>query len=299
MSQPSINSDEPSVEQSHAFATSLFQGAQLVSQYMKGRFGLIEGVIVKSETGYREACIKGLWMRAYAWMHTIEKLSHPLDFQAISAGNRALLEITVDLILLHSDKTNASGWKMHWWGESEKLRASEQVIKFYTDQGLLVPDEYEGQMTFCRESTASINHMRKALWPIKADPSIAKHPKRWTGTGNLFEDIKKADEYYGRLPQSDLGCTLTEYYRTEYPKMNWRIHSGAASFWNQPPQSYELVSGFALKGCADLSMLCTKIILLDFGFDSVLTGLNAEWDIIKNQRDLLVFQELQKVNGLS
>lgn len=76
--------------------------------------------------------------------------------------------------------------------------------------------------------------------------------------------------------------------------MNWRIHSGAASFWNQPPQAFHLVAGFALKWCGDLGMLCTKIVLSDFGFDVALNGLRDEWENIKAQRDLVCFQELNK-----
>jgi hypothetical protein len=282
------------IEESKAFATGLFQGTQIVSYYMKDCHPLIEGVIIKSETGHREACLKGLWMRAYAWMQTIGKLNDPLDFQAISAGNRALLEITVDLVLLHHDKTNESGWKMFWWNLSEKLKASEQIISFYNEQGLTVPDTYEAQEIFCRDEKSIIDNMRVTLWPNKKNPSKPVHPDRWTGNGNLFDDIVKADQLYGSVIKADIGLTLVEYYRTEYRKMNWRIHSGVASFWNQPPEAYNLTCGFALKWCADFGMLCTKIILNDFGFDVAVEGLKQEWESIKSQRDLVCFQELDK-----
>lgn len=291
--------NEPNIEQTKAFATGLFQGAQIVSTYMKKRYPLIESVIEKSETGYRDACIKGLWTRAYAWMNTLGKLNDPLDFQAISVGNRALLEITVDLVLLHHDKTNSSGWRMYWWGESAKMRAAEQVLKYYSDLGLPVPDRYDAQVEFCRDSKSSVDHMRKALWPNKRDPNRARHPSRWTGDGTLFDDVVKADELSGSAFKAELDSTLVEYYRTEYPKMNWRIHSGAASFWNQPPQAFNLVVGFAFKWCADLAMLCTKIVLTDFGFDVALNELKDEWQDIKSQRDLASFQELKKFYAAS
>jgi len=85
-----------------------------------------------------------------------------------------------------------------------------------------------------------------------------------------------------------------EYYRTEYPKMNWRIHSGVAAFWNQPPQAFNLVSGFAFKWCADFSMLSTKIVLSDFEFNEVLDDLRQEWENLRHQRDLLSFQQISK-----
>lgn len=285
------------IEESKAFATGLFQGAQIVSFYMKDRCPLIRGVIIKSETGHRETCLKGLWMRAYAWMQTLEKLNSPLDFQAVSVANRALLEIAVDLVLLHHDKTNESGWRMFWWSLSEKLKASEQIVNFYTEQGLAVPDTYEAQETFYRDEKSIVESMRITLWPNKKNPSKAVHPDRWTGNSNLFPDIEKADELYGSVIKADIGSTLVEYYRTEYRKMNWRIHSGVAGFWNQPPASFNLVCGFALKCCADLGMLCTKIVLADFGFDETLEGLKQEWENIKRKRDFHYIEEMYKFHA--
>ena len=180
---------------------------------------MIEGVIEKSETGYRDVCIRGLWGRAHAWMQTLVKLNDPLDFQAMSVANRALLEITVDLLLLHHDKTNASGWKMHWWGESQKMKSAEQIIKYYESNALALPDQYEGQANFIRDSKASVDHMRKVLWPNKKDPSRPTHPGRWTGNATLFDDIVTADQFYESVVKADLDSTLVEYYRTEYSKM--------------------------------------------------------------------------------
>jgi len=283
------------IEESKAFATGLFQGAEIVSFYMKDRYPLIAEAEIKSETGPKGACLKGLWMRAYAWMQTIGKLNDPLDIQAISVGNRALLEITVDLVLLHQDKTNESGWKMIWWGESEKLTASEQIVNFYNEQGLSVPDRYEAQEMFYKNRKSSIEDTRKTLWPNRKNPS--KHPDRWTGNNNLFNDIEKADQLYGSVIKDDLGSNLVEYYRTEYRKMNWRIHSGVSSFLKQPPEAFNLSCGFALKACADLGMLCTKIVLADFGFDVALEGLKQEWENIKRKRDFVYIQELYKFHS--
>jgi hypothetical protein len=213
-------------EQCKAFATGLFQGAQIVHQYMKDRYALIsdaEGT--PEETGYKVGCIKRLWIRAYLWMQTLSKLNDPLDFQAIAVGNRALLEILVDLILLHHDKTYEMAAKMFWWAESEKLKGSEQIIAFYADQGLDIPDEYDAQKEFYTTKKTNIEIMRKTHWPDRKTPT--KHPDRWTGNSNLFEDVERADQLYGSVVNAEIRTTLVEYYRTQYRKMNWQIHSGS------------------------------------------------------------------------
>jgi hypothetical protein len=283
---------ELEIEESKALATGLFQGAQVVSEYMRRHAPMISEAEVTSQIGYKETSVKGLWMRAYAWLQTIEKLNDPLDFQAISVGNRALLEIAVDLVWLHNDKTNSSAWKMYWWGQSEKLRTSEQIVNFYQNESRVVPDIYEAQETFCRNEKLNVENMRKTLWPKRKKPD--SHPKRWTGNANLFDDIVAADQYYGPVIQREVGVTLAEYYRTEYPKMNWRIHSGVASFWNQPPQAFFLMCGFGFKSCADFGMLCTKIALTDLGLDKVLPELEQEWSKIKRRRDYVYIHELYK-----
>ena len=290
-----IMESEFGIEQSKAFATGPFQGARIVTKYMKDRYVLISEAEGNSETGYKTGCIKRLWIRAYLWMQTLAKLDHPLDFQAISVGNRALLEFLVDLILLHHDKTYELAAKMFWWGESEKLREAEQVIDFYDKQGLSVPDEFEAQKMFRKTDKIKIEDMRKTHWPNRKNPST--HPKRWTGNSTLLEDITDADQLYGSVVKAEIGSTLTEYYRTHYREMNWRIHSGVASLGDQPPEAFYLICGFGFKWCADFAMLCTRIALTDLGLDGSLTDFEQEWEGIKRKRDHVYIHELYKFHS--
>ena len=66
--------DTPDTDNTLAFADALYSGVQLVSEYMKSRSDMIESVLPKSETGHRDAAIKGLWFRARAWMSSLENL---------------------------------------------------------------------------------------------------------------------------------------------------------------------------------------------------------------------------------
>lgn len=47
--------DEPTIEQTKAFATGLYQSVQVVADYVKERWRLIEGVFPNSQTGHRDA----------------------------------------------------------------------------------------------------------------------------------------------------------------------------------------------------------------------------------------------------
>jgi len=283
------------IERGKAFATGLFQGAQVVGQYMKDRYVLITEADGKPQTGYKTGCMKRLWLRAYLWMQTLGKLNDPLDFQAISIGNRTLLEILVDLIILHHDQTHEMAAKMFWWGESEKLKGSEQIVTFYADQGLSVPDEFEAQEIFYKTRKSNIENMRRTHWPNRKNPT--KHPDRWTGESNLFEDIKRADQLCGLAIKAEISTTLVEYYRTQYRKMNWRIHSGVASLGDQPAEAFYLICGFGFKWCADFAMLCTKIALSDLRLGVALSELEQEWESIKRKRNHVYIHELYKFHS--
>jgi Family of unknown function (DUF5677) len=280
------------IENTTAFATGLFQGVQVVAEYMKNRSSLIEDVFCKPDTGYRDACMKGLWFRARAWMQSLEVLNHAKHVQAISVANRALLEITVDMVLLHHDKTNSSGWKMFQWGMSERMRAAEQTVKFYEEQGTAVPEKYKALENFFLNEKTIVDDYRIKLWPNTRNPQKAVHPARWTGSSDLSVDIKEADRLYGRQTKADLGLTLQEYYRTEYRKMNWQIHSGIAGIWNFEAPAFELIAGMSLKWAADFGMLCTKVALMDFGYHHAVEGLSKEWEAVKSRREF-VFAETQ------
>src|SRR6266404_804815 len=283
------------IGRSKAFATGLFQGAQIVAQYMKERYGLISEAEAKLGTGYKGGCVKWLWIRAFLWMQTLARLNDPLDFQAISVGNRVLLEIVVDLILLHHDNTHELAAKMFWWGESEKLKSAEQIITFYANQGLSVPDEYEAQDLFYKTRKSEIENIRKTLWPNRKNPG--KHPDRWTGKSSLFQDIEGADQLYGSVVRAETGSSLVEYYRTQYRKMNWQIHSGVANLGDPPVEAFYLICGFGFKWCSDFAMLCTKITLTDFGLDVALADLEHEWDSVKRKRDSVFVHELYKIHS--
>lgn len=267
------------IQKSEAFAEGYYASIQVVSEYMKNRWNnLIDPILPKPETGFRDACIKTLFCRAVAWLQTLEKMNHTVCFQAVVSSNRSLMEIVVDLILLHHDKTNHSGWKMYWWGLSEKLKACEETIEFYKGPGMALPDMYEPRQDFINREKAQIEDMRKILWPTKTG-----HPRRWTGK-DLKDDLKQADVLHGDLVKKELTVTLREVYQTEFRLMSWQAHSGVAGVWNVPPESFNMTCGFAFLRSADLGMLCTKIVLKDFGLTDHLQGLDREWNLLKEYR---------------
>lgn len=265
-------------------ATGFYHGLQLVAGYMKDRVHPKQEELINA--GDRENCLRGLFLRALGMTNTLARLNDPLDFQSIMAITRGLLELTVDMVLIHHDKSPNSAAKMHWWGESAKLKQAEATVNYYARCGRPVPDHHQFMVTFVQNSKGLIEKLRSGLWPNKKGTgnSIPKHPNRWTGR-DLLSDAREADRLEGPAIKKDLFMGLEEFYETEFRKMCWNVHgSGVVTVAGVPEQAFYITAGLGYKWCADLAMFCSQLILIDFGFTQHLVQLTSEWDEIKHNR---------------
>lgn len=290
---PHMSSDAE-LKDAEAHANAMFAGVQLYTRYMRKCEPMITGVLPRRGFEHRDNAIKAVWTRGYAWMQSLEVLNHTKHIQAISAGNRSLLEFTVDLVLLHIDPTNMSGWKMYHLAFSERLKAAEQLVGFYGIGN--VPSVHSEAESFIAREKDSIENMRKELWPNPKDPNTGLHPARWTGR-DLFRDVEAADDVYGDRIRESLGESLGEYYRTEYRRMNWLIHSTMAAITNLDRLYYSNAAMLALKWCQDLAMFCTQITLKDQRFHDAIDDLKAQWQELRNQRDLIYAKLLNQTEA--
>ena len=212
------------LEESEIWAKSCYQDVVLVSDFMQLQVNPFFENIAK--TSDRDVYIHGLFLRSLAWMLSLRKLNQSRDFQPIVSGARSLLETTVDLVLIHYDKTNSSGWKMRFWGASAKLKAAKTAIEYFKNRARKsIPDEYQDMENFILNEESTIESMRISLWADPKNPTKSKHPERWTGHGrDLLADVREADKLHGSVIEKHLGSNLEEFYETEYRRLNWNVH---------------------------------------------------------------------------
>jgi hypothetical protein len=266
---------EENLKNSLAFVEGFYSGIQIVSGYMDRYNESIRGVFSKPMTEKRDDTLKQLWARVYAWILTLERLNHTRFYQAIATGNRALLELTVDILFLIDDKTDEVAEKMLAFADSEKLKGAHNLTRYFEENKLDVPEEYKWQEWFIKTHEARVLALRAKYWIDKKGKQY--HPKRWTGH-DLSIDVEHVDQMFGQKIIDYFDISLTRYYRTEYRKLNWHIHAGMASTWKIPAESFDIACGFAFKWSADLAFLCTTLILSDFGFASVIDEMRREWE---------------------
>lgn len=102
-------SSDRELSEAKARANAMFAGVQLYLRYMRKCHEMIMPVLPRKGFKYRDNAVKAVWLRASAWMQSLELLNHTKHIQVISVANKSLLEFTMDLVLLHTDPTNNSG----------------------------------------------------------------------------------------------------------------------------------------------------------------------------------------------
>jgi Family of unknown function (DUF5677) len=299
MKKPQLRMDMETID---AGTDGYYAGLKIVTEYMEKCWNNFP--FSNSQTQQRDTCIKTLYGRAILAMRSLEKLDSPSFMQTILAVYRSLFEVTVDLILIHYDKSTLSAEKMLVWAESEAIRGFEEIVEFYQQRGLAIPEKFRNRELSYKTQKIHIDELRKKYWPLN-DPTKAKHPTRWTWDKdrhkkhetNFLWEIKQADELHGDKVKEEMDTSLEEIYFTDYRYLSWFVHSNVSSVWNRPPEYYHLECGQAFKKCAELGMLCTEITLNDFGLAAHNEDLKETLKKIKEQRALNVLQRIWAVQS--
>ncbi len=288
MSQNHLSMD---LETINAATEGYFAGLKIVSEYLtKCQEDLINPVLSTSESELRDSAIKTLYVRAVLWVQALERLNHYSHVQSSLSATRSLLELVVDLILLHCDKTNLTAEKMNAFAELDKWRGCRNVVEFFTQKGLPIPDKYQIRELTYHTQDARMDSLKKQYWNNK-------NVRRWSGRNGILEDIKEADRLYGQSITDEIGISLEELYLAQYKFLSWSVHSNTGQFWDAIPQAYYLACGTAFDLSATLGMLCVKIVLNDFGLSAHLPELGEKWDQIKERRAVNVLSRIQSINA--
>lgn len=228
----------------------------MVASYLEERVLPLQQAILNPSR--RERCLQGLFLRSLAWLKTLSKCDSPIDFQAVEAGTRALLESTIDIVLLHSDKGQVSTERFLAWGESARLKQAQELLKSYQQRDTPVPREHKPIETWCDMNRQRVQSSRDKLWG-------GRHPNRWTNN-NLEKDAKGADKVAAPAIVEYLGMSLHEFYQSEYRRICWSVHgSGLASVWGIPKDTFVIAYALGCKWSADLGLVSSLVLLADSG----------------------------------
>jgi hypothetical protein len=228
------------------------------------------GIISKTP---REKCLWGSFLRATSTMRSVSKLDHPSDFQLILAGMRNMLEVLVDMMLIHFDSIGGLAEQMITWEEAEKARQADITLDYFTRTGKSVPISLQPRVDYARNVGPKV----KARLGITTWKSF---PGRWTRRG-LLEDAREADKH------KNLG--LEEFFEGEYRKMCSLIHGSSSIFLRDtPPRLYIGMSALAYIHIFDMALNCCELLMVDYMFASLYPAVVDECKRIMRKRTVLI-----------
>jgi hypothetical protein len=196
---------------------------------------------------------QGQLLRAIAWLRSIGKLDHPGDFQAVTAGARAVFEGAVDVTLMHFNPGAFGPERMDAWEESAKLKLAQTAATYIEASGRQPTDAEQHMLTFITNKRAYIEKVRLSLWPNHK----GKHPPRWTGR-DLGRDAEEAEKA--------LAEGFEEFYRLRYPELCWNVHgSGLTGVANIRAEVIPYIGGRAAAEAARFARVVAEVVAKHMG----------------------------------
>jgi hypothetical protein len=237
-----------------AIAAGLFEDMITLRDFMRDK---VRPVVERFDK--EDGTVRALFLRGLGWLGTLAELKHPQHFQAALAGTRTLLELAIDLALLHHDRATFTPAKMVAWERSARLKAAERTQRCFA--GRTLPPEHQPRIDFVNNHGAAIRAERATMWPGRARPD--SHPDRWTDR-SLEADAEAAD----RLGNHG----LRDYYNGRFAELCWGTHgSGLAGVRFIPEDQFPGLIAFAFHDSAWLAVLISELTLRYFGqFDAIM-----------------------------
>jgi hypothetical protein len=267
-----------------SLCAGMLEGARSVAKYMREKARpRLDGILHPSP---REILVSGIFLRSLCWMETLARLDRVQDFQAVSAGTRALLEACVDVVLVDHDGTGQLTMKMADWATSAKFVMSQEMVNFYTARSQSVPEQLEPLKLFYDANKSSVSALRSKHWG-------GKHPPRWTNCA-LLSDCRTADKLEPIRIPAELGMSLAEFHETEIRRLHWYVHgSGTAILESAPAPLFFLICALGFNWSSDLAVLISALTMKALKLDQAIECMDSEKRDAKNSQLAAIFQQLK------
>jgi hypothetical protein len=186
----------------------------------------------RSTLSPRSIAMMAAFARATTWMRVLAKLPEASDGQAIHAASRALLEIAVDLALLHMPDGDSHVEHLRVWEQCQLLKAAHKHQDFLDrmrkreDFAQRFGTSERTSATFRATMTSQAEEIERQR--VSAFPGRPRAPDRWTNR-SLLDDCRFVDEHACKCCQQR-DMTFEQVY-SEYNSFdNWGTHGSGTLF---------------------------------------------------------------------
>jgi hypothetical protein len=203
----------------------------------------------------RQKVILGLYYRSVGFCRTAIELKSVIHQQSLTSAERSVIELYIDMELVHRNAIPDAVAKVIAFGDWQKLNAARRMDKFFTDNPAL--DEQPSKATVHRAYIASeeqrIIQRIAQLWGANAKP------KYWSEL-NLIDRSKRLDKDAEYLVMKD------------YDRRNFYVHSGLVGVFNLSAQNFEQLCMFALNLIGGCMLNALKILGQELKFSKAIAG---------------------------
>ncbi len=198
----------------------------------------IRAIAQRATLSPQSVLMSAYYGRLLGWMMTLTAADHPMQFQAIAAGSRALLEILVDMLYLHGPQPGAVAEQMNDWELSARHQGGVGLLRHHAGDAGQLAELASISNWLAGEDGRSVEGKRlKHGWLRKGKPS---HPQRWSNDTlpGMIHTLSKRQHCVACqwLPLSDI-------YAEHNPTLCWYTHgSGFAGLRNLNAVQFEIAS---------------------------------------------------------
>ncbi len=201
----------------------------------------------------RETILLGLYYRSIGFCRTATQLKSAIHQQSLTSAERSVIELYVDMELIHRDAIPDAVEKFNAFTDVQKLRAARRIDRFFTENLELDSDPSRAVVhrDFIKNNAPRIEAQTERLWGKGAKSD------HWSGL-NLLDRSKK------------LGKDIALLVVKDYDRRNFAVHTGLAGILNLTQANFEAMCAIALNLIGDCVLGELHILGKEFRFEQAI-----------------------------
>lgn len=206
----------------------------------------------------RETVLIGFYYRSLGYCRTAIELKSVVHQQSLTSAERSVVELYVDMELIHRNVVADGVEKAIAFADVQKLKAAHRMDDFFAaNPGLdSNPSKAATHRDFIAKNQARIEKDIERLWGKNAKGQLIK-PEHWSGM-DLITRATKLDKDIEYLVVKD------------YDRRNFYVHTGLAGVLNRDKGAFESLCAFALHLIADCMLGELRILGKEFQLEKVI-----------------------------
>lgn len=195
----------------------------------------------------RQTALSGLFYRMMGFAQTAVRLQSPVHQQSLTSAERSVIELWIDMELLHRDVVPEGVEKILAFVDVQKLKAARRTVRFFVDHPELdeTPSKATRHQGFIDAKAVEVEATAQRLWP-RPDGRPPK-PDHWSGF-NLEIRAKM------------LGVPEELQVLEGYDMRNFAVHTGLAGVMGFDAKAFEIMCSQAVQGISACMLSALKIM---------------------------------------